>query len=38
MYLMDEDTLLNSYRMAKFGVDIGQVTLLFRRQPTERAE
>lgn len=32
MYLMDEDTLINRTRMSKFGVEIGQVTLFFRRQ------
>ena len=32
MYLMDEDTLINRTRMSKFGVEVGQVTLFFRRQ------
>lgn len=32
MYLMDEDTLINRSSMYKFGVEIGQVTLFFRRQ------
>ena len=32
MYLMDEDTLINRTRMSKFGVEVGQVTLVFRRQ------
>ncbi|PKA73040.1 uncharacterized protein DUF3833 [Pseudomonas baetica] len=32
MYLMDEDTLINRTTMSKFGVEIGQVTLFFRRQ------
>ena len=32
MYLMDEDTLINRTRLSKFGVEVGQVTLFFRRQ------
>ena len=32
MYLMDEDTLINRTRMSKFGVEVGQVTIFFRRQ------
>ncbi|WP_324832750.1 DUF3833 domain-containing protein [Pseudomonas saxonica] len=32
MYLMDEDTLINRTLMSKFGVEVGQVTLFFRRQ------
>jgi hypothetical protein len=32
MYLMDEDTLINRTSMSKFGVELGQVTLFFRRQ------
>ena len=32
MYLMDEDTLINRSSMSKFGVELGQVTLFFRRQ------
>lgn len=32
MYLMDEDTLIKRTRMSKFGVEVGQVTLFFRRQ------
>ena len=32
MYLMDEDTLINRTAMSKFGVEVGQVTLFFRRQ------
>ncbi|WP_025109701.1 DUF3833 domain-containing protein [Pseudomonas sp. H1h] len=32
MYLMDEDTLINRTRMSKLGVEVGQVTLFFRRQ------
>lgn len=31
MYLMDEDTLINRSSMRKFGVELGQVTLFFRR-------
>ena len=33
MYLMDEDTLINRSSMRKFGVEIGQITLFFRRLP-----
>lgn len=32
MYLMDEDTLINRSSMSKFGVEVGQITLFFRRQ------
>ena len=32
MYLMDEDTLINRTSMYKLGVEVGQVTLFFRRQ------
>ncbi|WP_095049021.1 DUF3833 domain-containing protein [Pseudomonas sp. Irchel s3h9] len=32
MHLMDEDTLINRTSMSKFGVEVGQVTLFFRRQ------
>lgn len=32
MYLMDKDTLINRTSMSKFGVEVGQVTLFFRRQ------
>lgn len=32
MYLMDEDTMINRSSMSKFGVELGQVTLFFRRQ------
>ncbi|ERI52956.1 hypothetical protein N878_04320 [Pseudomonas sp. EGD-AK9] len=35
MYLMDEDTMINRSRMSKFGVELGQVTLFFRRQPAQ---
>ena len=31
MYLMDEDTLINRTRMSKLGVEVGQITLFFRR-------
>lgn len=34
MFLMDERTLINRARMSKFGFDVGEVTLFFRkRQP-----
>ncbi|MBK5540365.1 DUF3833 domain-containing protein [Pseudomonas sp. TH05] len=33
MYLLDENTLANRSYMTKFGVELGQVTLFFRRQP-----
>ena len=33
MYLMDEDTLINRSSMLKLGIELGQVTLFFRRQP-----
>ncbi|MHA7113212.1 DUF3833 domain-containing protein [Pseudomonas promysalinigenes] len=33
MYLMDEDTLINRSSMTKLGVEIGQITLFFRRMP-----
>ncbi|MBF6622110.1 MAG: DUF3833 domain-containing protein [Pseudomonas stutzeri] len=33
MYLMDENTLINRSFMTKFGVEVGQVTLFFRKQP-----
>ncbi|SDB61817.1 DUF3833 domain-containing protein [Pseudomonas sp. NFACC13-1] len=32
MYLMDDDTLINRSSMSKLGVELGQVTLFFRRQ------
>ena len=32
MFLMDEDTLINRTTMSKFGVEVGHVTLFFRRQ------
>lgn len=37
MYLMDEDTLINRTSMRKFGVEVGQVTLFFRRLPEASA-
>lgn len=33
MYQMDDDTLINRTTMSKLGVEVGQVTLFFRRQP-----
>lgn len=33
MYQMDDDTLINRTRMSKWGFDVGQVTLFFRRTP-----
>lgn len=32
MYLLDENTLANRSYMTKFGVEVGQVTLFFRKQ------
>ncbi len=32
MYLIDEQTLVNRARMSKFGIDVGEVTLFFRRR------
>ncbi|MFV3332982.1 DUF3833 domain-containing protein [Pseudomonas sp. NY15437] len=32
MYLMDDDTLINRSSMRKFGVELGEVTLFFRRE------
>jgi hypothetical protein len=32
MYLMDDETLINRTSMQKFGVEVGQVTLFFRRR------
>ena len=32
MYLLDEQTLINRASMSKFGVEVGQVTLFFRRR------
>ncbi|TWD50393.1 DUF3833 domain-containing protein [Pseudomonas sp. SJZ131] len=34
MYLIDENTLANRSAMTKFGFEVGQVTLFFRRQGT----
>lgn len=31
MYLMDKDTLINRATMSKFGVELGQITLFFRK-------
>ena len=31
MYLMDDDTLINRSSMSKFGIELGQMTLFFRR-------
>jgi hypothetical protein len=33
MYLIDENTMINRARMTKFGLDVGEVTLFFRRRP-----
>ena len=33
MYLMDDDTLINRSSMSKLGVELGQVSLFFHRQP-----
>jgi len=38
MYLMDEDTMINRTRMSKLGVEVGQVTLFFRRVETGHGE
>jgi oligoribonuclease (3'-5' exoribonuclease) len=32
MYQMDERTLINRTSMSKFGVEVGQVTLFFRKE------
>ena len=32
MYLMDEQTMLNRASMSKFGIEIGQVTLFFKKR------
>jgi hypothetical protein len=32
MFLMDENTLINRTQMSKFGVDLGEVTLFFKRR------
>lgn len=32
MYLIDQDTLTNRSLMTKFGIEVGQVTLFFRKQ------
>ena len=36
MYRMDEDTLINRSSMSKLGVEIGQITLFFRRLPASK--
>ena len=33
MYLIDENTMANRSFMSKFGVEVGQITLFFRKQP-----
>lgn len=33
MYLIDSETMVNRSVMSKFGVELGQVTLFFRRRP-----
>ncbi|WP_317663262.1 DUF3833 domain-containing protein [Pseudomonas sp. KU43P] len=33
MYLMDDDTLINRTSMRKLGVEVGQISLFFRRLP-----
>jgi hypothetical protein len=33
MYLLDEHTMANRSLMSKFGLEVGQVTLFFRKQP-----
>ena len=32
MYLLDDNTLANRSSMTKFGIEVGQVTLFFRKQ------
>jgi alpha-acetolactate decarboxylase len=32
MYLLDDDTMANRSSMTKFGFELGQVTLFFRKQ------
>src|SRR5690606_36008077 len=32
MYLIDDTTLINRARMSKWGIELGQVTLFFRKQ------
>lgn len=31
MYMMDDDTLINRSSMSKFGIELGEITLFFRR-------
>ena len=33
MYLLDENTMINRTSMSKFGVEVGQISLFFRRRP-----
>jgi hypothetical protein len=33
MFLADKDTLINRARVSKFGIEIGEVTLFFRKEP-----
>ncbi len=33
MYLLDKNTMINRSLMTKFGVEVGQITLFFRKQP-----
>lgn len=33
MYLIDENTMANRAFMTKFGFEVGQITLFFRKQP-----
>lgn len=33
MYLMDKNTMINRSFMTKFGLEVGQITLFFRKQP-----
>jgi hypothetical protein len=32
MYLIDENTMVNRAKMSKFGFEVGEVTLFFRRR------
>lgn len=34
MYLQDENSMINRASMSKFGVEVGQVTLFFKRRPS----
>lgn len=33
MYMVDEQTLVNKTKMSKFGIDLGEVSIFFRRRP-----